>query len=144
MAGRRCPQACVSLKIARRCNLDCTLCYLSESAEAVRDSPQAAQTAWSRVLSGFVNAAGEVDFEALARDRADLDQYVRHVADTPLASLPVGPMRLAHIINAYNALSMFNVLRSGIPETHAGWRMFRFFVLRKLDIGGQALSLYSF
>ena len=106
--------------------------------------PQAAQTAWSRVLSGFVNAAGEVDFEALATDRADLDQYVRHVADTPLASLPDGPMRLAHMINAYNALSMFNVLQSGIPATHAGWRKLRFFVLRKLDIGGQALSLYSF
>ena len=31
--------ACVSLEITQRCNLDCTLCYLSESAEAVRDFP---------------------------------------------------------------------------------------------------------
>ncbi len=39
MAGRRWPVACVSLEITQRCNLDCTLCYLSESAEAVRDLP---------------------------------------------------------------------------------------------------------
>ena len=109
----------------------------------VSDAP-AARTAWSRVLSGFVNDAGEVDFEGLARNRSDLDRYVRHVADTPLADLPDGPVRLAHMINAYNALSMFNVLQSGIPATHAGWRKLRFFFLRKLDIGGQALSLYSF
>lgn len=39
MAGRRWPVACVSLEIAQRCNLDCSLCYLSESSEAVRDFP---------------------------------------------------------------------------------------------------------
>ncbi len=38
-AGRRWPVACVSLEITQRCNLDCTLCYLSESSEAVRDLP---------------------------------------------------------------------------------------------------------
>ncbi len=39
MAGRRWPVACVSLEITQRCNLDCTLCYLSEASEAVRDLP---------------------------------------------------------------------------------------------------------
>jgi hypothetical protein len=39
IAGRRWPVACVSLEITQRCNLDCTLCYLSESAEALRDIP---------------------------------------------------------------------------------------------------------
>ena len=107
-------------------------------------SPQAAQEAWTRVLGGFVNERGEVDFEALARSRGDLDRYVRHVADTPLASLPPGPQQLAHMINAYNALSMFNVLQSGIPATHAGWAKVNFFVLRKVVVGGQALSLRSF
>ena len=106
--------------------------------------PQAAQSAWASVLTKHVNEQGEVDFEALAGDRADLDRYVRHVADVLLDALPDGPVRLAHMINAYNALSMYNVLQSGIPATHAGWAKVSFFVLRKLDIGGQALSLYSF
>ena len=39
MAGRRFGVACVSLEVTQRCNLDCTLCYLSENAEAVRDFP---------------------------------------------------------------------------------------------------------
>jgi len=104
---------------------------------------QSALAAWARVLARHVDAAGEVDFAALAADRADLDRYVRHVAQVPLESVPDGPARLAHMINAYNALSMYNVLDSGIPATHAGWAKVRFFVLRQFDIGGRALSLYA-
>src|SRR6266545_2585166 len=37
--GRRWPIGCVALEITQRCNLDCTLCYLSENSEAVRDLP---------------------------------------------------------------------------------------------------------
>src|SRR5712691_4038171 len=37
--GRRWAVACVALEITQRCNLDCTLCYLSENSEAVRDLP---------------------------------------------------------------------------------------------------------
>ena len=39
IAGRRWPMGCVSLEITQRCNLDCTLCYLSEHSEAVHDIP---------------------------------------------------------------------------------------------------------
>jgi len=37
--GERWPVGCVALEITQRCNLDCTLCYLSEHAEAVHDIP---------------------------------------------------------------------------------------------------------
>lgn len=39
--GRRWAIGCVALELTQRCNLDCTLCYLSESAEAVKDVPLA-------------------------------------------------------------------------------------------------------
>ena len=39
LAGRRWPVGCVALEITQRCNLDCSLCYLSEQSEAVRDLP---------------------------------------------------------------------------------------------------------
>ena len=39
---------------------------------------------------------------------------------------------------------MSKVLQSGIPATHAGWAKVRFFFLRKPDIGGEPMSLYSF
>ncbi|MCA1610939.1 MAG: radical SAM protein [Acidobacteria bacterium] len=37
--GRRSTIGCVALEITQRCNLDCTLCYLSESSQAVKDLP---------------------------------------------------------------------------------------------------------
>ncbi len=37
--GRRSTIGCVALEITQRCNLDCTLCYLSEHSERVRDLP---------------------------------------------------------------------------------------------------------
>jgi hypothetical protein len=103
-----------------------------------------AQAGWARVLERFVNDRGEVDFQALASNRGDLDRYLRHLADTPLDRLRDGPERLAHMINAYNALSMFNVIDSGIPHSHGGWNKVRFFVLRKFEIGGVRMSLYAF
>ena len=39
LAGRNLPIGCVALEITQRCNLDCTLCYLSDHAEAVHDLP---------------------------------------------------------------------------------------------------------
>ena len=37
--GRRSTIGCVALEVTQRCNLDCTLCYLSESSESVKDLP---------------------------------------------------------------------------------------------------------
>ena len=120
-------------------------------------APAAAQAnaAWARVLSEFVNDQGEVDFPALAAKRGDLDAYVSFVAETPLERFAEAPPhrmtvgagqdeRLAHMINAYNALAMFNVLESGIPKTHAGLHKVTFFALRDLTVGGRTLSLYKF
>jgi len=39
VAGRNFAMGCVSLEITQRCNLDCSLCYLSDMAEAVHDLP---------------------------------------------------------------------------------------------------------
>lgn len=37
--GRRWPIGCVALEVTQRCNLDCELCYLSESSQALKDLP---------------------------------------------------------------------------------------------------------
>jgi hypothetical protein len=104
-----------------------------------------AEAAWARVLDRFVDTRGAVDFKAIATDRGDLDLMLRHVADTPLNRFAGTRERLAHMINAYNALSMANVIDSGLPESHAGpIAKLRFFVLKKQVVDGQALSLYAF
>ncbi len=100
--------------------------------------------AYARVLQCYVNERGEVDFSALQQHRVDLDNYIAYVAQLPARSITDANERLAHYINSYNALSMYNVLESGIPKTHAGLAKVRFFYLRKLFIGGQPMSLYEY
>jgi Protein of unknown function, DUF547 len=117
---------------------------IAPPAVAPTDAAQA-EAAWARVLDRFVDTRGAVNFAALAADRSDLDRMLRHVADTPPGSFADARARLAHMINAYNALSMVNVIDSGLPESHAGLlSRLRFFVLRKQIIGGEAMSLYAF
>ena len=38
-AGRFFPMGCVALEVTQRCNLDCSLCYLSDAAEMAHDVP---------------------------------------------------------------------------------------------------------
>ena len=45
--GRRWAIGCVALEITQRCNLDCSLCYLSDHAEAVKDLPL--EEIWRRI-----------------------------------------------------------------------------------------------
>lgn len=108
-----------------------------------------AEQGYAAVLQRHVNQQGEVDFVALQADKSAsgvqaLASYVQTIAVTPLDAAPTAPARLAHMINAYNALSMYNVIASGIPATHAGFAKVQFFVLRKFDIGGTPMSLYTF
>ena len=108
-----------------------------------------AERGYARVLQRHVNDRGEVAFAALRDDSGDsgmraLEAYVLAIAATPLNAAPGANDRLAHMINAYNALSMYNVIASGIPASHDGFAKVKFFVLRKFKIGGTALSLYAF
>ena len=109
-----------------------------------------AEAGYARVLEHHVNERGEVAFEALRDDRSKasglpaLERYVRAIGSTSLDGFASGDVRLAHMINAYNALSMYNVIASGIPATHAGLAKVRFFVTRQFLIGGKPLSLYAF
>jgi hypothetical protein len=103
-----------------------------------------AVAAYACVLDRHVNERGEVDFAALAQAPADLERYVAFIAATAAEKFAPGPERLAHYINSYNALSMYNVIASGIPASHAGFNKVRFFVLRKFQIGGVWQSLYGY
>ena len=99
---------------------------------------------YARVLQTYVNERGEVDFPALQKQPGDLYNYIAYVAQYPANSIANPNARLAHYINSYNALSMYNVIASDVPKTHAGWAKVRFFYLRELRIGGREMSLYSY
>lgn len=104
--------------------------------------------AWARVLEKHVDMEGRVNFAAVARDRADLDQFVAYVYAISPANrpdlFPTAQHVLAFHINAYNALAMHKVIATGIPETLGGLRKVAFFAMGKVQVGGDAISLYDY
>jgi len=87
LAGRRWPVACVSLEITQRCNLDCTLCYLSESSEAVRDFPLEELFRRIDMIAAHYGPGTDVQVsggEPTLRPRAELLAIVRRLASRGL------------------------------------------------------------
>lgn len=82
--GRRWAIGCVALEITQRCNLDCTLCYLSENAEAVRDVPLSELL--RRIDAIFAAYGPNTDVqvtggEPTLRQRDELRAIVRRIRD---------------------------------------------------------------
>jgi molybdenum cofactor biosynthesis enzyme MoaA len=82
--GRRWPIGCVALEITQRCNLDCTACYLSEHAEAVKDLPL--EEVFRRIDGIFDHYGLYTDVQVTGGDptlrkRAELVAIVRRIRD---------------------------------------------------------------
>jgi hypothetical protein len=106
---------------------------------------------WNRVVGRFVDARGQVDYQALARDRADLDRYLARIeARSPRthpALFPSRDDRLAYWLNAYNAQVFQGVLARG-PERDSVWKGGlisgkAFFEDMDIVLGGEKMSLKS-
>jgi len=110
------------------------------------EAAEPSEAAWARVLDARVDERGRIDFEGLRKTPGDLDLYVAWVgAVSPRSSpgsFPTPASRLAYWINAYNALAMYDAIRSGIPESLAD-RKFRFFYRDRMVVGGERMSLYA-
>ena len=81
--GRRSTIGCVALEITQRCNLDCTLCYLSESAESLRDLPMAVlleRIDRIRQTYGPGVSVQVTGGDPTLRPRHELVEIVRHVS----------------------------------------------------------------
>ena len=82
--GSRWPIGCVALEITQRCNLDCTLCYLSEHSEAVKDMP--IEEVYRRVdlIQRYYGSGTDVQItggDPTLRRRDELVAIVRRVRD---------------------------------------------------------------
>ncbi len=85
--GRRSTIGCVALEITQRCNLDCTLCYLSESSESVKDLPL--EIVFERIdrireTYGVGIGVQVTGGDPTLRRREELIAIVRRVADSGL------------------------------------------------------------
>ena len=103
------------------------------------------EDAWARVLKAAVDERGAVDFDALLANHADLDRYVAWIYQRSPDRWPnlyqTRAHELAYHVNAYNALTLYNYLLSGLPRSFSLLERRKFFQTRKLFVGGRPLSL---
>ncbi len=84
VAGRRWAMGCVALEITQRCNLDCTLCYLSEKSEAVHDLPLAEVLRRVQMIRDHYGPNTDVQVtggDPTLRDHDELAAIVQAIAD---------------------------------------------------------------
>ncbi len=100
--GRRFAVACVALEITQRCNLDCTLCYLSETSEAVLDAPLAEIFRRIDLIHAIYGSNCDVQVtggDPTLRKRGELVAIVRRIA-----ALGMRPTLMTNGIRATRAL----------------------------------------
>ena len=89
LAGKRWAIGCVSLEITQRCNLDCTLCYLSDHSEAVHDLPL--EEIFRRVQMIYDHYGPNTDIQISGGDptlrkREELVAIVRRISELDMRS----------------------------------------------------------
>jgi hypothetical protein len=104
------------------------------------ESVSSPEGAWEAVLERAVDDRGRIDFAGIAREPANLDAYVAWLAGAPTPSERAA--KIAYLVNAYNALAMYNAVRSGIPE-ELDSRKVKFFYRDRFELGGRRISLYA-
>jgi tetraether lipid synthase len=85
--GRRSTIGCVALEITQRCNLDCTLCYLSEYSESIPDIPIETIKARLDAIKRKYGVSTNVQItggDPTMRDRKELVEIVRYAASIGL------------------------------------------------------------
>ncbi len=125
----------------------CAACAINiATPKTVPEAAIAPEKAWENVLARFVDEKGRIEFAGAAKNPSDLEAYVAQIARVSPASSPSSfpkpEAKLAYYINAYNALALYNAVRSGIPPELESIKI-RFFYRTKFEIGGKRMSLYD-
>lgn len=114
----------------------------------VTTTPDEAIKDWAAVLERHVNAEGYVDFKALKQDPSALNRYTDWVAavdpEQHPSWFPDRQSKIAHHINAYNALAMRHVLTNDIPKELTVLRRLNFFRRSKVGVGDRQMSLEDY
>ncbi|MDQ6893506.1 MAG: radical SAM protein [Acidobacteriota bacterium] len=130
--GRRSTIGCVALEITQRCNLDCTLCYLSESSQSVKDIPIGVlfrRIARIRELYGTGVGVQVTGGDPTLRRPDELAAIVRRISDSGMRpSLLTNGIRATRVLlSELAAAGLFDVAfhvdttqrRNRYPDEHA-------------------------
>ena len=123
-------------------------CTTLRVVSPVTPLPSDEAAAWPFVLQQAVDSQGRVNFRGLAAQPGALEVAVASIGQAAPTNaperFPALQDRLAFHINAYNALAMYAVVRSGNPERLSLLGRVDFFKLTRLVVGGQPISLYDY
>ncbi|MFN3201467.1 MAG: DUF547 domain-containing protein [Bradymonadia bacterium] len=104
-------------------------------------------TDWTEVLKTYVDDAGRVNYSALKANREGLDRFVALIAAAGPRKTPnlfkTKEDRLAYYINAYNALTMFNVINRLPKFVSVNDDPKNFFYFTEFVLDGQDIALYD-
>ncbi len=113
-----------NLKLSLAAATLATLAAAALVSAPVSAAPKFSPDDLTKVLKKYVDARGYVNYDALAKDRADLDRYLTAIETTSPANkpelFPTQNDKLAYYINAYNAQTIKGVLARG-PEKVSVW-----------------------
>jgi pyruvate-formate lyase-activating enzyme len=112
--GRRSTIGCVALEITQRCNLDCTLCYLSENSESVKDLPlEVVFRRIDRIRETYGPGVGVqvTGGDPTLRKREELVAIVRRIAEQNLrpSLLTNGILATREMLSELAAAGLFDV-----------------------------------
>jgi hypothetical protein len=113
---------------------------------AIPAGAPAPEQAWANLLSTHVDERGRIDFAGIEKGPADLEAMVAWIARVSPESQPdsfeTPEARLAYYINGYNALAIYDVLKSSLPRDLNAVKV-RFFYRNRFQMGGRSISLYA-
>ncbi len=133
--------------------LSLTACFNTVRSTAVVEA-KAIQTLqafdyvdWTFILSQHVDEQGRVDYDALKKGRGPLDRFVATIGIVGPTTRPdlfrTRDEQLAYYINAYNALTMFNIINR-MPEIESvNDDLKSFFYFTEFELDGSVISLYG-
>jgi hypothetical protein len=102
---------------------------------------------WDEVLRRFVDDKGRVDYPGLKKERGALDRFVALLAATGPRTRPAWfkskDEQLAYYLNAYNALTMFNVVERYPAIKSVYDEKVSFFMRTRFTLDGESLSLHD-
>ena len=101
---------------------------------------------YTELLARFVNDEGLVDYDSLREDPSLLKLFVQFISAVSPHShpeqFPSDDHAKAYWINAYNALTIWRVIRKVIQQSVRGYDFgLKFFVITKQVVGGKRLTL---
>ena len=103
--------------------------------------PKFDHSSWDKLLQKHVTDAGKVDYKGLMADRAELNDYLKKLADNSPTAEWGKAATMTYWINAYNAFTVELILRNAplksITEINNG----KAWDLEFIEIGGKKYSL---